>query len=98
MGVDENNYGKFTLIICCAYISPKLSAEKQQSFIDNFAKSVSQAQNHSPTATQALGDFNTGNIYLPQDAYNHNRISPFGHKITEMAGALDLQQLIKVLT
>ena len=85
----------FTLLICCAYISPSSSAEKQQSFIDNFAESVSQAQNHSPTAILALGDFNTGNIYLPQDTDNHNGISSFDHKIKEIADALDLQQLIK---
>ena len=69
--------------------------KKQQSFIDNFAESVSQAQNHSPTAILALGDFNTGNIYLPQDTYNHNGILSFDHKIKEIADALDLQQLIK---
>ena len=89
---------KYTLMICCAYVSPNLSAEKAQSFIDSFAESFSQAQNHSPIAILALGDINTGNIYLPPDAYNHNVISSFDQKIKDMADVLDLQQLIKIPT
>ena len=83
-----------TLIICCTYLPPNLSAQQQQSFIDDFSESVCEAQKHSPAAILTLGDFNTGNIYLDHHHHNHNGTSSFDHTLKDAADALDLKQLI----
>ena len=85
---------QFTLLICCVYLPPNLTAERLHDFNDHFTESVCLAQSHSPTATLLLGDLNTGNIYLDESTYNHNGITSFDRLLQDTADTLDLQQLI----
>ena len=86
---------KLNLLVCCVYLPPNLSSHRVQLFIDRFSESISLAQTHSPDAILLLGVFNTGNVYLDQDIYNHSGITPFDHKLKNTAQILDLSQLIK---
>ena len=84
----------FTLLICCTYLPPNLTAERLQIFTDHFTESACLAQSHDPTATLILGDLNAGNIYLDQHIYNHNGITTFDRTLKDTAETLDLRQLI----
>ena len=53
----------FTILVCCIYLPPNLTASRLQLFIDRFLESASLAQTHSPATIIILGDFNAGNIY-----------------------------------
>ena len=85
----------FTLVMCCSYLPPNLTAEDHQLFTDNLAEALCQAQAHFSTATLVLGDFNTGNIYLQRNTYRHSGITAFDHKLKDVTDAYDLKQLIK---
>ena len=86
---------KFSLFVCCTYLPPNLAADRLQNFIENFSEFVCKAQSYTPTAILVLGDFNTGNIYLQKDVYQHSGISAFDHKLKETADALGLYQIIQ---
>ena len=88
--VKTNN---ITLIFCCLYLPPNLSASRLDSFLDNFSEAVSIAHAHNPTSIIILGDFNAGNIYL-QNQHNHSGITSFDNKLKNLAEALELEQLI----
>ena len=88
--VKTNN---ITLIICCIYLPPNLTTTRLDNFLDNFSESVSAAHVHNPTSIIILGDFNAGNIYLP-NMYNHSGITLFDNKLKNIADSLELEQLI----
>ena len=46
------------VIVCSCYLPPKASAEKQIRFLDYLSETVSQAQEHLPTALVVAGDMN----------------------------------------
>ena len=83
-----------TLLVCCIYLPPNLTANRLQLFLDRFAESVCLAQKHSPTVTLILGDFNSGNIYLDQTTFKHSGITSFDYKLKNTASMLGLKQLI----
>ena len=83
-----------TLIINCTYLPPHLSSDRLHTFLDTFTEAICLAQNHSPTAVIALGDFNTGNIYLDHSFSRHSGITSFDHKLKETTDMLNLNQLI----
>ena len=84
----------FTLLICCVYLPPNLSANRLQRFIANFSEFVSQAHTHEPTATLVLGDINAGNIYLRNGIYQHSGVTSFDRQLKNTADTLDLYQII----
>ena len=85
---------RLNILICCLYLPPNSSIDRLNLFIDHFTESATLAQVHSPDIIIALGDFNTGNIYLDQNTYNHSGITPFDHTLQQTAQMLNLSQLI----
>ena len=83
----------FTQIINCTYLPPNLSSGRLHTFLVTFTEAICLSQNHSPTATITLGDFNTGNVYLDHSFSRHSGIT-FDHKLEETTDMLNLNQVI----
>ena len=91
--VDDN-----VILTCCLYLPPNLSSERLERFIDTFTDSVSLAQAYSPTTIIITGDFNTGNIFLPDDTRNHSGVTAFDIKLYDAIYSLNLTQVISTPT
>ena len=86
------------ILTCCLYLPPNLSSERLERFIDRFTDSVSLAQVYLPTTIIITGDFNTGNIFLPNQAQNHSGVTPFDIKLYDAIYSLSLTQVISTPT
>ena len=82
-----------TLLICCVYLPPNITAQRQADFIDRLTESTTRAQTYSPSSIIILGDINVGNIFLPTSP-GHTGVTPFDTRLKEATDALDLTQLI----
>ena len=83
-----------TILICCIYLPPNLTASRLELFIERFSESICLAQKHVPSVTLILGDFNAGNVYLDPTTLNHSGITSFDYKLKNTADMLNLKQLI----
>ena len=83
------------LIVCSCYLPPNTTTEKQDSFLDYLAESITIANKYNPDIRIVAGDVNGGNCWLPQGTANHSPISSFERKLKSTAEALSLMQLIK---
>ena len=86
------------VIVCSCYLPPKASAEKQIRFLDYLSETVSQAQEHLPTAVVVAGDMNGGNCWLPENAPKHTPVTSFEKRLKILSEELDLTQLIRTPT
>ena len=82
-----------SLIICCIYLPPNISAHRQTEFLDRLAESATMAQTYSPKSIIILGDINVGNIFLKHPIPNSG-ITPFDIRLKDATDAIDLVQLI----
>ena len=82
-----------SLLICCVYLPPNISAQRQADFIDRLTESMTIAQTYSPTSIIVLGDMNVGNIFL-QTTSGSSGVTPFDIQLKEAMDVLDLTQLI----
>ena len=81
-------------LICCLYLPPNLTSERQEQFISAFTDSVCLAQTHSPTSIIITGDFNTGNIFLEDHTECDSGITHFDISLQDTLYTLNLTQLI----
>ena len=86
------------VIICSVYLPPNPTADRQQDFIDRLTDSIALSQAYNPSAIFVTGDFNTGNIFLPQASYRNSGITIFDHRLKDATETLDLTQLINTPT
>lgn len=84
-----------SLIICCIYIPPHVSAESQDLFLEYLTESINLAQTFNPTNIIVMGDFNAGNLYLKNSFLNHTPITSFERKLYQAANVLGLSQTIE---
>ena len=82
-----------SFIICCVYLPPNASAERQTEFLDKLTESATNALTYSPNSVIILGDINVGNIYLKRLLPNSGN-TPFDIRLKETTDALQLTQLI----
>ena len=59
------------IVVCSSYLPPHSTADKQQHVLDYLTDSVSQAQEHLPSAIIVAGDMNAGNCWLPENSPRH---------------------------
>ena len=83
-----------SLIICCVYLPPNLTADRLRTFTSNFTESTCHATTINATETFILGDFNAGNIYLDPTFTRHSGITPFDHTLKDAADMINLHQMI----
>ena len=86
-----------TILTCALYLPPNLTHDRLERFIDNLNNSVTAAQRFPNAIIIILGDFNTGNIYLRNNAM-HNGITTFDVKLNDTFESLGLTQLITTPT
>ena len=80
-----------TLLVCCVYLPPNLSALRHQQFIDHLTESAAMANAYSPTSLIILGDMNAGNIFLSQPTQRHSGITTFDVMLKDAIDTLDLK-------
>ena len=85
-----------SLIICCIYLPPNATAERQTEFINRLTESTARAHTYLPTSIIILGDMNVGNIFLHDTLTDKSSgITPFDIKFKDAIEGLDLTQLIQ---
>ena len=82
------------LLVCCIYLPPHPSVQRQQDFIHRLTESTTMAQTFSPTSIIILGDINVGNIFLNMPTNNNSGITSFDVRLKDATDTLDLTQLI----
>ena len=88
------NINDLSLLICCVYLPPNISAQRQTEFIARLTESTSIAQTYSPTSIIILGDMNVGNIFLQRTLQRTSGTTPFDTRLKDATDVLDLTQLI----
>ena len=86
------------IIVCSCYLPPNAPAEKQIRFLDYFSDSVTQVQEHLPTAIIVAGDMNGGNCWLPESSPQHSPVTSFEKRLKNLSEELALTQLIRTPT
>ena len=86
-----------TILTCALYLPPNLTHDRLENFIDNLIESITLAQRFSDATIVVLGDFNTGNIYLPSNV-PHSGVTSFDTRLKDSLETLNLTQLISTPT
>lgn len=84
-----------SIIICCIYLPPNATVERQNEFIDRLTESTTRAQIFMAKSIILLGDMNVGNIFLNDNLLtNSSGITPFDMRLKDASDALELTQLV----
>ena len=84
-----------TILTCCLYLPPNLTADRLSDFLDRLTDSVTAAQSYPPTSMLVLGDMNAGNIFLGNQYTMHSGITNFDIRLRDTIETLNMTQLIQ---
>ena len=83
-----------SILVCCAYIPPHISAQGFSDLVDSLSESIALAKAFQHSQIIIMGDFNLGNTYLLPNYTNHSPITGFETQLECELRSLQLTQLI----
>ena len=83
-----------SVLVCCAYIPPHISAQQFSDLIDSLSESIALAKALPHSQIILMGDFNLGNSYLLPTYTNHSPITGLEMQLESELRSLQLTQLI----